>query len=122
MARKVSGWTEIIVRAYLEGMGEFDDEETSGLEAWLKEEVSYIFSSFFSKLVPTKPPVASGSSETDYAPSLYEQSLDKLACAAGERAILPPCVPGTKLPGFSSFDATLMFKRSIANPINDGEL
>jgi len=40
MVRKVSGWTEIIVRACLEGMGEFDDEETSGLEVWLKEDVS----------------------------------------------------------------------------------
>jgi len=30
--RKVSGWTEIIVRVCLEGMGGFDDEETSGLE------------------------------------------------------------------------------------------
>ena len=44
---KVSGWTEIIVRAFLEGMGEFDDEETSGLEVWLKEDVSYLFSSLF---------------------------------------------------------------------------
>lgn len=50
---KVSGWTEIIVRAFLEGMGDFDDEETSGLEVRLKEDVSYLFSSlffFFSKL------------------------------------------------------------------------
>jgi len=31
MVRKVSGWTEIIVRMCLEGMGEFDEEETSGL-------------------------------------------------------------------------------------------
>ena len=29
---KVSGWTEIIVRVCLEGMGEFDEEKTSGLE------------------------------------------------------------------------------------------
>jgi hypothetical protein len=29
------------VRACLEGMGEFDDEETSGLEGWLKEDVRY---------------------------------------------------------------------------------
>ena len=36
--RNVSGWTDIIVRACLEGMGEFD-EETSGLEVWLKEDV-----------------------------------------------------------------------------------
>jgi len=32
MVRKVSGWTEIIVRACLQGMGKFDEEETSGLE------------------------------------------------------------------------------------------
>jgi hypothetical protein len=31
---QVSGWTAINVRAYLEGMGDFDDAETSGLEVW----------------------------------------------------------------------------------------
>ena len=46
MVRKVSGWTEIIVRACLEGMGEFDEEETSGLEGWLKEDVGYFFDFF----------------------------------------------------------------------------
>jgi len=46
MVRKVSGWTEIIVRACLEGMGEFDEDETSGLEGWLKEDVGY-FIDFF---------------------------------------------------------------------------
>ena len=44
MVRKVPGWTEIIVRACLEGMGEFDEEETemSGLESWLREDVGYL--------------------------------------------------------------------------------
>jgi hypothetical protein len=34
MVRKVPGWTDIIVRACLAGMGEFDNDETemSGLE------------------------------------------------------------------------------------------
>jgi hypothetical protein len=34
MVRKVLGWTDIIVRAYLAGMGWFDKDETemSGLE------------------------------------------------------------------------------------------
>jgi hypothetical protein len=32
MVRKVSGWTEIIVRVYLEGVGEVDEEEMTGLE------------------------------------------------------------------------------------------
>ena len=42
MVRKVPGWTDIIVRACLEGMGEFDEDETeiSGLEIWLREDVS----------------------------------------------------------------------------------
>jgi len=102
MVHKVSGWTEVIVRAFLEGMGEFDDEETSGLEVWLKEDVSYLFSSLFffffffeidNLFVPCKPLVASSSSEMDSAPSLYEQSLDQLACAMGGRAILPPAFP-----------------------------
>ena len=38
------------MRARLEGMGEFDDEETSGLEVWLKEDVSYFFFLPLSKL------------------------------------------------------------------------
>ena len=43
MVRKVSGWTEIIVRACLEGMGDIDEEES--LDVWLKEDVgaSYLF-------------------------------------------------------------------------------
>ena len=45
MVRKVLGWTKIIVRACLEGMGKFE-EETSGLEGWLKEDVRY-FLDFF---------------------------------------------------------------------------
>ena len=45
MVRKVPGWTDIIVRACLEGMGEFDEDETemSGLETWLREDVSNLF-------------------------------------------------------------------------------
>ena len=45
MVRKVPGWTDIIVRACLEGMGEFDEDETemSGLEIWLREDVSIFF-------------------------------------------------------------------------------
>ena len=45
MVRKVPGWTDIIVRACLEGMGEFDEDETelSGLENWLREDVSENF-------------------------------------------------------------------------------
>ena len=45
MVRKVSGWTEITMRACLEGMGKIDEEETSGLEGWLKEDVRYFFDS-----------------------------------------------------------------------------
>ena len=45
MARKVPGWTDIIVRACLEGMGEFGEDETemSGLANWLRGDVSYFF-------------------------------------------------------------------------------
>jgi len=46
MVRKVPGWTEVIVRACLEGMGELDEDETSGLEAWLREDVNYIYPRF----------------------------------------------------------------------------
>jgi len=42
MVKKVSGWVEIMVRACLEAMGEFEEEEGSGsgLDAWLAEDVS----------------------------------------------------------------------------------
>ena len=51
MVRKVPGWTDIIVRACLEGMGEFDEDETelSGLENWLrvKKDLTFFFDSLF---------------------------------------------------------------------------
>lgn len=43
MVKKLSGWTEVIVRACLEGMGEGEDE---GLEGWLKEDVRFSLSFF----------------------------------------------------------------------------
>jgi len=96
-----SGWTEIIARTCLEGMGEFDDKETSVLKVSLKEDVSYFF--LFSNFVPTKPLVALSSSETDSAPSLYEQSLYQLACAMGRCTILPPTFQVRYLPTFHHF-------------------
>ena len=45
MVRKVSAWTETIMRVCLEGMGGFDDEETSGYGS-----VSYFSFLPFSKL------------------------------------------------------------------------
>lgn len=52
MVRKVPGWTDIIVRACLEGMGEFDEDETemSGLEIWLREDVGKIYYSLHLRL------------------------------------------------------------------------
>ena len=69
MAKKVTNWVEIIVRACLEGMGEFDEDES--LESWLQEDPS-------------------AGSDADSTPALYEQSLDRVACALGGRAVLPP--------------------------------
>ncbi|KAF5376326.1 hypothetical protein D9615_008446 [Tricholomella constricta] len=74
MVRKQPGWTEIVVRACLEAMGEFDEEAEGGLEGWLSDD----------------PSNSSSSAETDSPPALYEQSLDRLACAMGGRAVLPP--------------------------------
>ncbi|TFK34400.1 ARM repeat-containing protein [Crucibulum laeve] len=71
MVRKVPGWVEAVVRACLEGMGEVDEDD---LEGWLKED----------------PSANSSSSDTESAPALYEQSLDRLACAMGGRSVLPP--------------------------------
>ncbi|RDB16214.1 Importin subunit beta-3 [Hypsizygus marmoreus] len=74
MVRKQQGWVEVIVRSCLEAMGEFDEDAEGGLEGWLSED----------------PSNSSSSAETDYPPALYEQSLDRLACAMGGRSVLPP--------------------------------
>lgn len=76
MVKKVPGWVEIMVRACLEAMGEFEEDEGtgSGLDAWLAED----------------PSNNSSSSDTESPPTLYEQSLDRLACAMGGRVVLPP--------------------------------
>ncbi|KAF7319099.1 hypothetical protein HMN09_00246200 [Mycena chlorophos] len=74
MVKRVDGWVPIIVRACLEGMGEFeDDRDGEALRAWLEED-----------------PSANSASDGDSAPAMYEQSLDRLACAVGGRAVLPP--------------------------------
>ncbi|KAJ7666061.1 armadillo-type protein [Mycena polygramma] len=71
MVKRVDGWVGIMVRACLEGMGEFD--EGDGLDGWLEED-----------------PSANSAAEAESAPAMYEQSLDRLACAVGGRAVLPP--------------------------------
>ena len=43
MVKKVHGWTDVIVRACLEGMGELDDD---ALDVWLREDVSFLFQAF----------------------------------------------------------------------------
>jgi hypothetical protein len=40
MVRKLTGWTEIIVRACLEGMGEFEEDDS--LDAWLRDDVGLV--------------------------------------------------------------------------------
>ncbi|KAK0240872.1 armadillo-type protein [Armillaria nabsnona] len=72
MVRNVEGWVGLLVRASLEGMGEYDDDEDSTLE-WLKED-----------------PSAGTTEADDAAPALYEHSLDRVACALGGNAVLPP--------------------------------
>lgn len=90
MVRKLTGWTEIIVRACLEGMGEFEEEDN--LDDWLREDVG--LSAFFAGLklmsVFIKPSSNSSTLNTDSAPALYEQAIDRLACSMGGRAVLPP--------------------------------
>ncbi|KAJ7247863.1 armadillo-type protein [Mycena haematopus] len=71
MVKRIDGWVGIMVRACLEGMGEF--EEGDGLEGWLEED-----------------PSANSAAEAESTPAMYEQSLDRLACAVGGRAVLPP--------------------------------
>ncbi|KAJ3747159.1 armadillo-type protein [Lentinula detonsa] len=71
------GWIAVLVRACMEGMAELDEENPygtpGGLSQWL-----------------TDDPTTSSAAENDSPPALYEQSLDRLACAMGGKAILPP--------------------------------
>jgi phage head maturation protease len=43
MAKKVHGWVEVMVRACLEAMGEFEEHEGGGLDSWLTEDVRLLF-------------------------------------------------------------------------------
>ncbi|KAJ3514366.1 hypothetical protein NMY22_g14756 [Coprinellus aureogranulatus] len=79
MVKRVQGWVEVLVRACLEGMGELDEDEAGvRVREWLKEDPSL-------------------ASDTDEGPAMYEQSIDRLACALGGKAVLPPAfqyIPG----------------------------
>ncbi|KAJ4482034.1 armadillo-type protein [Lentinula aciculospora] len=71
------GWIAVLVRACLEGMAELDEESPygtpGGLSQWLVDD-----------------PSISSAAENDSPPALYEQSLDRLACAMGGKVLLPP--------------------------------
>ncbi|KIY64331.1 ARM repeat-containing protein [Cylindrobasidium torrendii FP15055 ss-10] len=72
MVRNVEGWVPLLVRACLEGMGDYADDMDSTME-WLREDPS------------------TGSTDADdSAPTSYEQSLDRTAIALGGAAVLPP--------------------------------
>ncbi|TFK68992.1 ARM repeat-containing protein [Pluteus cervinus] len=73
MVKKMTGWVDILVRACLEGMGEFDDEGGRATQEWLADD-----------------PSTSATTESESTPAVFEQSLDRLACALGGRAVLPP--------------------------------
>ncbi|KAI8978352.1 ARM repeat-containing protein [Trametes punicea] len=68
MLRGVEGWVNIVVRGCLEGMGEISEDDT---EAWLDAD-------------PAEDPT------DDTYPHTYEHSLDRIACALGGHAVLPP--------------------------------
>ncbi|KAI0061801.1 ARM repeat-containing protein [Artomyces pyxidatus] len=75
MVKRVDGWVGAVVRGCLGGMGELRDDE---LTAWLEAD-------------PAEDPT------DDTYPHVYEQSLDRLACAVGGKAILPAAfqhIPG----------------------------
>ncbi|GBE80930.1 Importin subunit beta-3 [Sparassis crispa] len=68
MVKRVPGWVDVIVRGCLEGMGEIPEDET---DIWLEAD-------------PADDPT------DDTYPHVYEQSIDRLACALGGKAVLPP--------------------------------
>ena len=68
MLKGVEAWVNIVVRGCLEGMGEIPEDD---LETWLDAD-------------PAEDPT------DDTYPHTYEQSLDRVACALGGTAVLPP--------------------------------
>ncbi|KAL1940497.1 hypothetical protein VTO73DRAFT_9069 [Trametes versicolor] len=68
MLRGVEGWVNIVVRGCLEGMGEIPEDD---LDEWLEAD-------------PAEDPT------DDAYPHTYEHSLDRIACALGGGAVLPP--------------------------------
>ncbi|EMD36115.1 hypothetical protein CERSUDRAFT_156882 [Gelatoporia subvermispora B] len=75
MVKRANDWTAVVVRGCLEGMGELPEDDT---DIWLEAD-------------PSEDPT-----DDDY-PHVYEQSLDRLACALGGKAVLPPAfqyIPG----------------------------
>ncbi|KZP19918.1 hypothetical protein FIBSPDRAFT_954981 [Athelia psychrophila] len=68
MVIKLDGWAGAVVRTCLEGMAKIVDDE---LDVWLEAD-------------PAVDPTA------DTFPHAYESSLDRLTCALGGRAVLPP--------------------------------
>ena len=68
MLRNEPAWVEIVVRGCLEGMGEIPEDDT---ETWLEAD-------------PAEDPT------DDSYPHTYEHSLDRVACALGGQAVLPP--------------------------------
>ncbi|GJJ16311.1 hypothetical protein Clacol_010608 [Clathrus columnatus] len=86
MVKRVEGWIALGVRACLEGMGEIGeceeggggqgpglrkiDEEEQDLQVWLNSD-------------PSDDPT------DEFYPHVFEEALDRLACALGGRALLP---------------------------------
>ena len=100
MVRRVDGWVSAIVRGCLGGMGELRDDE---LSTWLDADVrgysipqTYIplclrIALTFLLSQPADDPT------DDMYPHVYEQALDRLACAVGGKAVLPAAfqhIPG----------------------------
>ncbi|KAA1478264.1 ARM repeat-containing protein [Dentipellis sp. KUC8613] len=75
LVRRADGWVNAVVRACLGGMGMLRDDE---LEEWLEAD-------------PAEDPT------DDTYPRVYEQALDRLACAVGGKTVLPAAfqeIPG----------------------------
>ncbi|KIJ63543.1 hypothetical protein HYDPIDRAFT_92367 [Hydnomerulius pinastri MD-312] len=68
LVKRAEGWTSAIVRACFEGMGELPEDN---LDIWLEADPSE-------------------DAQDENYPHVYDQSLDRLACALGGKEVLPP--------------------------------
>jgi hypothetical protein len=86
MVKKVDGWTAVIVRRCLEGIGELDEDH---FNIWLEADVRPTLSLFSLSHTSDFHFYLAEAPTDDLYPHVYVQSINRFACALGSKAVLP---------------------------------